>query len=76
MIVDKLLSPAIMRSLNSLTVSTQTLVPPGAGQAGVIDLGVGRNLGLLSTPYGPGWDINVRGATSFLLRLLCSRFQL
>lgn len=64
MIVDKLLSPAIKLALSTLTVSTQTLIPPGNGQSGVMDLGAARNIGLLSTPYGPGWDINVRGATS------------
>lgn len=64
MIIDKLLSPAIRLALSTLTVSTQTLVPPGSGQSGVIDLQAARNNGLLGKPYGPGWDINVRGATS------------
>lgn len=64
MIIDKLLSPAIRRSLADFTVSTQTITPPGSGQSGVMDLGVARNIGLLSKPYGPGWDINFRGGTS------------
>jgi hypothetical protein len=29
-----------------------------------MDWGAARNHGLLSKPYGPAWDINVRGATS------------
>lgn len=57
MIIDKLMSPAILLKLSTLTVSTQVL-----GE--VKDLGAPRNNGLLATPYGPGWEINVRGATS------------
>lgn len=57
MIIDKLLSPAIDLALSTLTVSTQTL-----GTA--MDWGSAKSQGLLSTPYGPGWEINVRGATS------------
>lgn len=64
MIIDKLLSPAIKRALADFTVSTQTIVPPGNERAGVMDWGAARNNGLLANPYGPGWDINVRGATS------------
>lgn len=64
MIIDKLLSPAIRLALSTLTVSTQTLVPPGSGQSGVMDLQSARSNGLLAKPYGPGWDVNVRGATS------------
>jgi hypothetical protein len=57
MIIDKLLSPAIRKNLSTLTVTTQVI-----GE--VMDFGPKRNLGLLSTPYSSGWDINVRGATS------------
>jgi len=64
MIIDKLMSPAIRLPLSGLTISTQTLVPPGDGQAGVIDLGVARNIGMMSKSNGPAWEINVRGATS------------
>lgn len=64
MIIDKLLSPAIKAALSGFTVSTTTLIPPGSGQSGVMDMGAARNHGLASKPYGPGWDINFRGATS------------
>lgn len=64
MIIDKLLSPAIRLPLSGLAVATATLTPPGSGQSGVMDFGVARNNGLVSNPYGPAWDINVRGATS------------
>lgn len=64
MIIDKLLSPAIKVALSGFAVATTTLVPPGSGQAGVMDLGIARNQGLLAKPYGPGWDINFRGGTS------------
>jgi hypothetical protein len=58
MIVDKLLSPSIKQPLNvGLPVGTTTL-----GQ--VMDWGAARNQGLLAKPYGPGWDINIRNATS------------
>lgn len=57
MIVDKLLSPATPQLLASLTVSTQLL---GA----VMDFGSIRDQGLLATPYGPGWAIDVNGGTS------------
>lgn len=57
MIIDKLLSPAILLPLSSLTVSTQVI-------GSVMDWGQARNNGLLATPYGPGFDINVRNATS------------
>ncbi len=57
MIIDKLLSPASRVALSGYTVSTQTV-------GSVMDWGAARNQGLLSKPYGPGWDINVRGATS------------
>ncbi len=57
MIIDKLLSPAIGKALTSFTVSTQVI-------GSVMDFSDARNLGLLATPYGPGWDINVRDATS------------
>lgn len=57
MIIDKLLSPAILFDLTDLSVATATL-------GDVMDFGVARNNGLLATPYGPGWDINVDGATS------------
>ena len=57
MIIDKLLSPVIKAPLSALTVSTQL-----AGT--VMDFGAARNNGLLANTYGPGWDINVRGATS------------
>lgn len=57
MIIDKLLSPAILLKLNTFTVATQVV-------GSVMDFGSVRNQGLLATPYGPGWDINVRGATS------------
>lgn len=57
MIIDKLLSPAIKTALTTFTVSTQVV-------GKVMDFGSARNQGLLATPYGPGWDINVRGATS------------
>lgn len=57
MIIDKLLSPVINKNLVDFTVATHTL-----GTA--MDFGVARNNGLLATPYGPGWEINVRDATS------------
>lgn len=57
MIIDKLLSPAILLPLSGFTVSTQVI-------GDVMDWGAERNQGLLSTPYGPGFDINVRDATS------------
>ena len=57
MIIDKLLSPVIRSPLSVYTVSTQL-----AGT--VMDFGAARNNGLLANTYGPGWDINVRGATS------------
>lgn len=57
MIIDKLLSPAIKLPLSGLTVSTQVV-------GSVMDWGAARNQGLLAKPYGPGFDINVRGATS------------
>lgn len=57
MIIDKLLSPAIDLALTTLTVSTQTI-------GTVMDWGTARNHGLMSNAYGPGWDINVRSATS------------
>jgi hypothetical protein len=64
MIIDKLLSPAIKVALSTFAVATTTIVPPGSGQAGVMDFGAARNNGLLSKTYGPGWDINFRGGTS------------
>lgn len=57
MIIDKLLSPAIKLALSGLTVSTQTL-------GTVMDMGAARNHGLAVKPYGPGWRIASRGATS------------
>lgn len=57
MIIDKLLSPAILLPLSGLTVSTQVI-------GSVMDWGTARNQGLLAQPYGPGFDINVRNATS------------
>ncbi len=60
MIIDQLMSPAIKTALSTYTVSTQIV----GGATKVFDLGVARNIGLLSTPYGPGWEINARGATS------------
>lgn len=57
MMIDRLLSPAIRAALSAYTVSTQTV-------GTVMDWGTARNQGLLATPYGPGWEINVRGATS------------
>lgn len=57
MIIDKLLSPAILLPLSNLTVSTQVI-------GSVMDWGTARNQGLLARPYGPGFDINVRNATS------------
>ena len=57
MIIDKLLSPAIELALSTLTVSTQTL-------GTVMDMGAARNHGLAVKPYGPGWRIASRGATS------------
>ena len=64
MIIDKLLSPAIRLPLSGLAVATVILTPPGSGQSGIMDFGVARNNGLVTSPYGPAWDINVRGATS------------
>ena len=57
MIIDKLLSPAILRPLSGFTVSTQVI-------GSTMDWGAARNNGLLSLPYGPGFDINVRNADS------------
>jgi hypothetical protein len=57
MIIDKLLSPAIDTTLVGLTVATHVL-------GTVMDFGAPRNHGLLSKTFGPGWDINGRGATS------------
>lgn len=57
MIIDKLLSPAVELALSTFTVSTQVI-------GDVMDLGVARSNGLLSNPYGPGFDIKVRDATS------------
>ena len=57
MIIDKLTSPAIKKALADFTVSTQVI-------GSVMDWGAARDQGLLSLPYGPGWDLNVRGATS------------
>lgn len=57
MIIDKLLSPAVKLPLSTFTVATHTL-------GTVMDWGTARNQGLLARPYGPGFDINVRGATS------------
>lgn len=64
MIVDKLLSPAYKVALSGFAVATTTLVLPGSGQAGVMDLGAARNHGLLAKSFGPGWEINFRGGTS------------
>ena len=60
MIIDKQLSPAIRAALSTLTVSTQTV----GGSANVFDMGAPRNHGLAVKPYGPGWRIASRGATS------------
>jgi hypothetical protein len=63
MIIDRIQSPAIKTALSTYTVSTQTV----GGAAGVEDLaptGLGRNMGLMSKPYGPGWRLAGRGATS------------
>lgn len=57
MIVDKLLSPVTPQLLSALTVSTQVL---GA----VMDFSSIRDQGLLATPYGPGWAIDLNGGTS------------
>lgn len=57
MIIDKLLSPAILLPLSGFTVSTQVI-------GSVMDFSVARNNGLLAIPYGPGFDINVRDADS------------
>lgn len=57
MIVDKLLSPVTPQLLASLTVSTQLL---GA----VMDFSSIRDQGLLATPYGPGWQLDVNSGTS------------
>lgn len=57
MIVDKHLSPATPVLLSTLTVSTQLL-------GTVLDFGGIRDQGLLATPYGPGWQIGVKGGTS------------
>lgn len=59
-IIDAIMSPAIRTALSTFTVSTQTV----GGAAKVFDLGVARNIGLISKPYGPGWDINFRLGTS------------
>jgi hypothetical protein len=59
-IIDALMSPAIKTALSTYSVSTQTV----GGAAKVADLGVNRNIGLISKPYGPGWDINIRSGTS------------
>lgn len=64
MIIDKLLSPAIRLPLSGLAVATAILTPPGSGQSGIMDFQVARNNGLIFSPFGPAWDINVRGATS------------
>lgn len=64
MIADKLLSPAIRLPLSTLAVATVIVTPPGSGQAGIMDFQNARNNGLVSSPYGPAWDINVRNATS------------
>ena len=60
MIMDWLLSPAIRLGLSTFAVATATV--GGAGK--VYDFQQARNNGLLAKPYGPGWDINVRGGTS------------
>lgn len=60
MIIDKLLSPVIRAPLSAFTVSTQIV----GGAANVYDMGSAKNQGLLSTPYGPGFVLNARGATS------------
>jgi len=57
MIIDKLISPAVLLPLAGYSVATHTV-----GE--VMDFGVARNLGSLAMPERPGWDINVRGATS------------
>lgn len=60
MIIDKILSPAIKTALSGYTVSTQTV----GGSAGVFDMGASRNHGLAVKPYGPGFRLAGRGATS------------
>lgn len=63
MIIDKIMSPAIKTLLSTYTVSTQTV----GGAGGVYDMGptgLGRNQGLLAKPFGPGWRLASRGATS------------
>lgn len=57
MIIDKLLSPAVKLQLSTLSVATATV-------GTVMDWGAARNHGLIGKAFGPGWDINVRGATS------------
>lgn len=58
MIIDKLLSPSIKQPL-------ATALPVGTTLLGsVMDWGAARNHGLAAKPYGPAWDVNVRGATS------------
>lgn len=60
MIIDQLMSPAIKTALSTYTVSTQIV----GGASKVFDMGSARNQGLFSTPYGPGFELNARGATS------------
>lgn len=57
MIIDRLLSPSIDLQLSTLAVATATL-------GTVMDWGTARNQGLLTGIPGPGFEINVRGATS------------
>lgn len=60
MIIDWTLSPAIKTALSTYTVSTQTV----GGTAKAFDMGAARNHGLAVKPYGPGFRLASRGATS------------
>lgn len=57
MLSDKLMSPAVNRTLVGVAVGTAIFGP-------VIDLGAGRNQGLMVTPNTPGWLVTFDGATS------------
>lgn len=56
MMIDRLMSPAIGKTLVGLTVSDQVL--------GSLDMGEPRNHGALFTPQRPGFVVTIKGATS------------
>lgn len=56
MIIDKLMSPAVLKPLAGLSVGTNVLAS--------LDMGVARNNGLFTGSPSPGFIVTIKGGTS------------